>query len=528
MPMQANVFDNFLGFARDNEPDAIKALVVQHGCPPTYANKMGQSALHIGAIWGSVDAVKTLLELRADPNAQNQLRGSTPLHAAAMGKGPADKRAECVKLMIEFKGLPNMADHGGELPLDCASDEVVRLALGAAPLILHKAVQTRQLAALVKACEQLEHNTTDLTLETTDHTGWSALHLAVAQGFREGVEYLLKAKADPSSPDNMQRTPLHAAILQGNHRILQLLIKARADAAMADSDPDYDPRFVRKQYKERMDEHRTPLHYAAELGNVLAIRLLLRHRADPNAADAKCQTPLHLCLGLRASADADGIAEQQLDVGTGVRIAGLQKRPEWNGRLGSIFGPQAASNAEGPGRWPVLLEDTTGAEAAATDGVLLKAENLQQLPEETLDLLLEARADVNLGNRVTGETFTVLHEAARIGDATLVVKLLAAHACLDQQDTKLGLSALHLAARAKQHEIVKLLVGARADTGQATGGGKTAAELAETNGASAATLAILRGDAALPPEEPMPRHVLSNVETIHDLTPEQRRLLFID
>jgi len=407
--------------------------------------------------------------------------------------------------------------------MDCASDEEVRLALGATPLLLHKALQARQLPALTQAYELVQSGTTELTLETVDHTGISALHQAVVQGYREGVEFLLARRADPCSQDNMRRAPLHPAVLLGNHRVVQLLLEARADAGAADADPDADPRFSSKSFEERPDEHRTPLHYAAELGSVLSMRFLLQQgSANPNAVDSKGQTPLHLCLGLRASADA---AEQELEVGSGVRVARLQSRPEWNGRLGSVFGPQA-SQADGKARrWPVLLEG----DDVTTEGILLKADNLETLADETLDLLLEARADVNLGNHVTGESFTVLHEAARTGDATLVTKVLAANAGLDRQDAKLGFSALHLAARAKHHEVVKLLLEARADTSATTATGKTAAELAETNGAGAATVALLRGEAAKPCDEPMPAaDPQPKAQTIHDLTPEQRAMFFID
>ncbi|CAE8736341.1 unnamed protein product, partial [Polarella glacialis] len=96
-------FDQILGFARDNDAAAIREIV-KMGCPPSFTNRVGQTPLHIAAIWGSVEAAQALLELGANPNAANQLRGSTPLHAAALGKGPPERRAECVRLMIQAKG----------------------------------------------------------------------------------------------------------------------------------------------------------------------------------------------------------------------------------------------------------------------------------------------------------------------------------------------------------------------------------------------------------------------------------------
>merc|ERR1711862_79071 len=123
-----------------------------------------------------------------------------------------------------------------------------------------------------------------------------------------------------------------------------------------------------------------------------------------------------------------------------------------------------------------------------------------------------------------GETRTVLHEAARSRDAVLARKVIAAGARVDQQDDKVGLSALHLAARAKSHELVSILVETRADTAQVSRTGKTAAELAETNGIGSATLTLLRAE----PIETPGKEAEVQQKGFEDLTPEQRALLFLD
>eukprot|EP00401_Gymnodinium_catenatum_P028588 CAMPEP_0117497066 /NCGR_PEP_ID=MMETSP0784-20121206/20984_1 /TAXON_ID=39447 /ORGANISM="" /LENGTH=451 /DNA_ID=CAMNT_0005292063 /DNA_START=163 /DNA_END=1518 /DNA_ORIENTATION=- len=450
---------------------------------------MGQSALHIAGLWGSIEAVKALLELKANPNAENNLRGSTPVHAAAMGRGPPMRRAECVKLMIGFKGDPRKPDNGGETPLDCASDEGMRLALGAAPLVLHKAVQTQKAKAVEEAIALVVGGQVDLTLESENPSGDTALHLAAGMGWCQGAELLLAARCNPRAQNHMQRAPVHAAVLQGDHRILQMLLNARASPNAQDIDPDHDARFKSNSFDETPDQHRTALHYAAEFGAVTAVRALLEARADVNVRDSQRVTPLHLCLTLRQDENAEMAA------GCGVKVVGLEKRPDLNGRLGAIIGPQGDSDDGKPPRWPVVLEGDQ------SDGMLLKEENLERLPEETLDTLLEARADVNLGNHLMGETRTVLHEAVRFRDVALARKLLASGVHIDQQYAKGGFSALHFAARAKSHELVRLLVEARADSALVSSNGKTAAELAETNGAGSATVALLRGNSVAIPAE---------------------------
>jgi ankyrin repeat protein len=276
---------------------------------------------------------------------------------------------------------------------------------------------------------------------------------------------------------------------------------------------DSDPRFESKTFKSNPYANFAPLHYAAERGNVLVARLLLEAKADVNLKATKEETPLHVCISGVKGDDA------KCECGSGVRVHNLQKKPEWNGRLGSLFGEKAASGGAGypevQTRWPVLLED-------ASEGVLLKEDNLELLADDMVDLLLDAGADVNVGNQVTGETRTSLHEAVRIRDTSLLQKVIAAKADLDSKDSASGLTALHLAARSKQHEAISILVQAKADLSQETSNGKTAAQLAETNGAGAATVAILRGEDAAaekPSEKP---------QTLESLTAEQRAMLFID
>jgi len=171
----------------------------------------------------------------------------------------------------------------------------------------------------------------------------------------------------------------------------------------------------------------------------------------------------------------------------------------------------------------VLLE-------GATEGALLKEANLQKVPEIAVELLLEARADVNLSNQEWGEGRTLLHEAAHSGDVVLLRKAIAAGADIDRRDVKLGFSALHLASRARKDEVVKLLVEAKADTSLQSAGGKTAAELGAKNGLSAASLALLRGqeEPESQPSVPSTSGGYPAASGLASLTPEQRALLFID
>mmetsp|Transcript_56889 Transcript_56889/g.144262 ORF Transcript_56889/g.144262 Transcript_56889/m.144262 type:complete len:522 (+) Transcript_56889:102-1667(+) len=517
--MMGELSGQMLGFARDNDTYSIDMLL-KLGCPPTSCNRMGQSALHIGAMWGSVDAVKMLLDARADPNQQNKLRSSTPLHAAAMGRGPLDKRLECAKLMVKAGGDPNIPDDSGELPADLCEDDAMRLALGGKPLLVHQAVQGRSAKALAEALQQQDHEVDELNSKAE-----TPLHMAAACGWQEGVKSLLAARAAVNAPDGGLQRPLHRATLRGDHRIVKILLSAKANPSAQDCNMEHDRRFKSATFDEQHDKHRTALHYAAQHGNLLVLRALLGDSRGPesyvNTCDAQQLTPLHLCLGLRKP-------DAELEVGSGVRVVGLQKRPEWNGRLGSIVGPACAS-ADGSGhRWPVLID------GVESDGVLLKEDNLTMVADDVLDALLDAKADVNKGNFVCGVERTVLHEAAVSGDADLARRVLqTGRARIDAQD-KSGLTALHVAARGRRKEVLRLLVEARADVSLTTAGaggtgGKTAAELARKNGADASVLALLgatagsaRGEGEVSVEEKCGASM-----KISSLSEEQLKALYI-
>jgi len=113
-------------------------------------------------------------------------------------------------------------------------------------------------------------------------------------------------------------------------------------------------------------------------------------------------------------------------------------------------------------------------------------------------------------------------------DDVLAAKILEARVEVNRQDKKLGFTALHIAAKATHHGMVKLLVDARAETATMIKSGKSAADLAALNGASTATMALLHcsGNATLRFENTLKER--SCISTIAALTAEQRASLYLD
>jgi len=83
--------------------------------------------------------------------------------------------------------------------------------------------------------------------------------------------------ADVNCKGAQQHTALHFAADKGHFSVLKELLKK--------PDVEIDP---------LSETGQTPLHLAAEKGNMEIAELLCGKGADPNAKDANSQTPLHL------------------------------------------------------------------------------------------------------------------------------------------------------------------------------------------------------------------------------------------
>lgn len=70
--------------------------------------------------------------------------------------------------------------------------------------------------------------------EVDPKEGWRPLHAAVMTEMEEAVDYLLKQKADISSPGPKGLTALHVACRDGSTEVLRVLLKHKADVQATD------------------------------------------------------------------------------------------------------------------------------------------------------------------------------------------------------------------------------------------------------------------------------------------------------
>lgn len=93
-----------LSASQKNNAVEVQRLI-DEGIPPSHSNVVGQTSLHISALWGTVEAMEVLIAAGADVNARNQIAGMTPLHCAIRGtfqsfRETHQRRLECVRLLL--------------------------------------------------------------------------------------------------------------------------------------------------------------------------------------------------------------------------------------------------------------------------------------------------------------------------------------------------------------------------------------------------------------------------------------------
>ncbi|KAK2715558.1 ankyrin repeat and sterile alpha motif domain-containing protein 1B-like isoform X3 [Artemia franciscana] len=116
-------------------------------------------------------------------------------------------------------------------------------------------------------------------INVKDPGGYTSLHHAALNGYRDIVNLLLCNGASPNVIDSKGSSPLHLAAWAGHAEVVKLLLTFGHRVTLVNlSNADGD----------------TPLHYASQFGHTQCCQVLLKYAADPAIKNAKGEAPLDL------------------------------------------------------------------------------------------------------------------------------------------------------------------------------------------------------------------------------------------
>lgn len=276
--------------ARHGHGAAVEVLISAAAEPAAELNNAGVSPLYLAVISGSVQAVRAITTCKdassLGPGAQNAL------HAAVF------QSSEMVHLLLEWRpALADQVDSGGSSPLHFASSDgdrtIVKAILRASP---------------------------PSTVYKKDSDGLSALHVAARMGHRRVVKDMLRSYPDAAElRDGNGGTFVHAAARERRSSVVSLAISNSMLRGVLDA-------------QDR--DGNTPLHLAVAVGSTGDVEALLREgkvRADVLNNDG------HTALDLAARSNAGFFATINLVValvafGARLRPQRQDRLEQWGGR----------------------------------------------------------------------------------------------------------------------------------------------------------------------------------------------------
>ncbi|CAB0028972.1 unnamed protein product [Trichogramma brassicae] len=277
------------------------------------ADAWGNTALCYAAFHGYADLMALLEARDADPNLANvygdpnlaNVYGSTPLHiickrydAAALADYFLEinekRRAVRVNAQNNEGNAPlhlalmshadDHEDHRGlaRLLLRRGADPSLANAEGSTPLHLACTNHDDDVDSLRILFEIRDESNQEARIDARDNEGNTPLFLALCHSNGRSAEFLLSRGADPNAANDEGRTPLHVACDRYDSDMLSECCRI--------CDESSRPLLIDAQ--DRWGD--APLHWALLHGASETAELLLRRGADPNLANAKGETPLHV------------------------------------------------------------------------------------------------------------------------------------------------------------------------------------------------------------------------------------------
>ncbi|XVF03995.1 hypothetical protein REPUB_Repub05bG0042200 [Reevesia pubescens] len=285
---------SLLNATRSGNVEKIKESLTRSGSEVLYGTTpQGNTVLHVAARFGHKTLVTEITQRFPSLVLKCNLKGETPVHLAARA-GHDDVVSTLIKTVRVYDSIhiSRIRDSYGNTPLhgavknqhykvvkafaDIDPESLVLLNDdGESPLSIAIDLKLTDLAAKI-----INLNTS--TLEYRGHNRQTPLHRAVIMQDLATMNLILEWKELKEElvmkDDEKKRTPLHyAAALGNNNMVKTLLVCSTSTAYIAD------------------DDQKIPLHLAAEKGQVNILKALIEPCADTiEILDKKQQNILHL------------------------------------------------------------------------------------------------------------------------------------------------------------------------------------------------------------------------------------------
>lgn len=394
-------------------------------------NKDGTTAIFVSCQTGQAVIVNDLLQDGANPQFP-KTNGMTPLMIASQ-----NGNMDIISLLIkEGKVEVNDKNAKGETAVNIASnhghDKVVALLVESGADL--EALDNHGYTALMRASGKGFAKVVDILIQkvnvnTSSKTGLTALHLASRHGYTILVSTLLSYGADPLSKLKDGLTPFLQACSQGHGAVVNTILHQ--------SDRSLVPALLQDSSKDG----KTGLYYASRSGCKGAVETLLKHGADPNAADRDGSTPLMAASYKGFTWIAERLLKEKAKVNAMYRKNGSTALYQATDKGHSDIASLLLEHGADPNivitsnRWTPLIQAT----AKGHDHIV--------------QLLLQHRAKVDM-QAIDGST--ALHFASMYGHIEIVRLLLNANANIDLKNRK-GLTAYDIALSKHFNVIARML-----------------------------------------------------------------------
>lgn len=291
----------------NQDTDAIKNLLA-NGADINAASKNGLTALHLAAECALTPVTQMLLECGADINARTD-DGHTALYYAVNPDGFCSfsdaeserfKRESTVltRMLLEHGADPNVEADDGSTPLSRA---VTAINAENVRLLLEHGADVQQYWRYKNAEHLLAHLAKKPWSYSMKADPWDNSSPAGDRIFQLLLEHGCEFDAKLLTSDFY----LAEAVLGGMRHVAAFMLMHGADAnepVRQHQEDDVFSALLLEEFAESdeskavVDEGHTVLHAAAALRQPDIAALLLEHGANPNTANAKRETPLHISV----------------------------------------------------------------------------------------------------------------------------------------------------------------------------------------------------------------------------------------